>query len=457
MKSLLFSFFVFFTFFKISAQSELEFNFDYARFNYDSTSVLLEVYYSFNQGDLTVVEQEGGSYVEGIIHIELIDSSSGEYYIKKDWKVKNPVVPDSGNTSEKSLIGLISMAVPKGVYNIVVEGRDYNNENIKKTLSDKIHINIFPNEPSLSDIELSTNIIKDPVDQNSIFYKNTLEVTPNPSMLYSENKPVMFYYLELYNLLDAEKKSNFKIEKLLFNSSGTMIYNKSKKIVASQNSFVEYGLLNLSKYPTDTYNFVVTLVDTVLNKALVSNKKFYFYNPSVVDTFTTQFKNTDFISSEFGVYTDEECDRMFELAKYISSDNEIKQYKALDSLSAKREFLFNFWKLRDTDPSTVRNEYKDDYMERANYADKNFGNKFKEGYKSDRGRVYLLYGEPDQRDRFPSERYLKPYEIWVYNGIEGGVEFVFADMTGFSNYELVHSTKRGELRDDNWSRRIQTQ
>lgn len=441
---------------KITAQNELEFNFDYARFNYDSTSVLLEVYYSFNQSNLTVVQKDGKSAVEAIIHIELIDSSSGEYYLKKDWKVANPVSTVPGDNADKSLIGLVTIAIPRGVYNIVVEGRDYNNETIKKTLSDKIHVVPFPNETSLSDIELASNILKDPQDRNSIFYKNTLEVTPNPSMVFSHNKPVMFYYLELYNLLSENPKTNFKMEKLLFNSSGTMIYNRSKKINATQNSFVEYGILNLSKYPTDSYNFVVTLVDTVENKALVSNKKFYLYNPDVVDTFTTQYQNTTFLSSEFGVYTDEECDYMFNVAKYIASDNEKKQYGALDSLNAKREFLFNFWKLRDSDPQTVRNEFKDDYMERAAYVEKYFGTKLKDGYRSDRGRVYLLYGEPDQRDRFPNERFYKPYEIWTYNSIEGGVEFVFADMTGFSNYELVHSTKRGELRDDNWSRRIAT-
>lgn len=456
MKRLLYYFLVFTAFTKISAQNELEFNFDYARFNYDSTSVLLEIYYSFNQADLTVVENEGVSAVEAIIHIELIDSASGEYYLKKEWKVRNVLNNIPGDNNAKSLIGLVSIAVPTGVYNIVVEGRDFNNETIKKTLSDKIKIFPYPSEPSISDIELAGNILKDPSDMSSIFYKNTLEVTPNPSMVYSHSKPVMFYYLELYNLTDTAGNSNFKMEKLLFNSSGNMIYNKSKKIVNAQSSFVEYGVLNLAKYPTDSYNFIVTLVDTVLNKAIVSNKKFYLYNPDVVDTFTTSFQNTNFLSSEFGVYTEEECDYMFNVAKYVSMDDERKQYGSLDSLNAKREFLYNFWKLRDSDPKTARNEYKDEYMERAAYADKNFGNKYREGYKSDRGRVYLLYGEPDQRDRFPNERYLKPYEVWVYNSIEGGVEFIFADMTGFSNYELVHSTKRGELRDDNWSRRIAT-
>ena len=456
MKRLLLVFLIITSVGKVSAQGELDFNFDYARFNYDSTSVLLEIYYSFNQSNLTVVTQDEGSVVEAIIHVELIDSASGEYYLKKDWKVRNILNAEEEENSDKSLIGLVSIAVPTGVYNVVVEGRDYNNENLKKTLNDKISIVPFNTESGLSDIQLAANIIKDPANMSSIFYKNTLEVTPNPSMVYGNTKPVMFYYLELYNLLIGEGGQNYKIEKLLFNSSGIMIYNKSKSINSTQNSFVEYGLLNLSKYPTDSYNFVVTLVDTVLNKALVSNKKFYLYNPDVVDTFSNQFQNTNFLSSEFGVYTEEECDYMFNVSKYISTSNEIKQYSSLDSLNSKREFLYNYWKLRDSDPSSPRNEFKDNYMERAAFVDKNFGNKYKEGYKSDRGRIYLLYGEPDQRDRFPSERFTKPYEIWFYNEIEGGVEFVFADMSGFSNYELVHSNKRGELRDDNWSRRIAT-
>jgi hypothetical protein len=48
----------------------------------------------------------------------------------------------------------------------------------------------------------------------------------------------------------------------------------------------------------------------------------------------------------------------------------------------------------------------------------------------------------------------KPYEIWHYNDLEGGVLFVFADLTGFSEYRLLHSTKRGELQDDSWQQRV---
>jgi hypothetical protein len=51
---------------------------------------------------------------------------------------------------------------------------------------------------------------------------------------------------------------------------------------------------------------------------------------------------------------------------------------------------------------------------------------------------------------------MKPYEIWFYNEIEGGVQFIFGDISGFGNYELLHSTKRGEVNDPDWERRLRT-
>ena len=78
----------------------------------------------------------------------------------------------------------------------------------------------------------------------------------------------------------------------------------------------------------------------------------------------------------------------------------------------------------------------------------------REGWKSDRGRVFLMYGEPSEIERFPNQQNTKPYEIWHYNEIQGGVIFVFADLTGFSRYTLVHSTMRGEVSDQNWMARV---
>jgi hypothetical protein len=49
----------------------------------------------------------------------------------------------------------------------------------------------------------------------------------------------------------------------------------------------------------------------------------------------------------------------------------------------------------------------------------------------------------------------KPYQTWYYYGLEKGVEFIFVDRLGNGDYQLVHSTKRGELQDENWQSYLQ--
>jgi len=72
------------------------------------------------------------------------------------------------------------------------------------------------------------------------------------------------------------------------------------------------------------------------------------------------------------------------------------------------------------------------------------------GWKSDRGRVYIMYGAPDDIERNVNAMDTYPYEIWRYNQYEGGVLFVFLDKNNSGMYQLVHSTKEGELSDPNW-------
>jgi GWxTD domain-containing protein len=117
--------------------------------------------------------------------------------------------------------------------------------------------------------------------------------------------------------------------------------------------------------------------------------------------------------------------------------------------------MFKFWNSRDNDLSTPKNEYFIEYSRRIEISNQRFAALGKQGWKTDRGRIYLKYGEPSEIERFPNQTDTKPYEIWHYNEIEGGIIFVFADLTSFSDYLLVHSTARGELRDDNWYSRIQ--
>jgi GWxTD domain-containing protein len=307
---------------------------------------------------------------------------------------------------------------------------------------------------SISDIQLASNIKSENANKNSLFYKNTMEVTPNPMTFYSETMPVLFYYSELYNLNLESTDEQLELQKLVYNGSGKLIYKKSKMIPRNKKSIVEAGAVNLSKYPTDSYTFVVALVDTAEEGGVASSKRLFLYNPTIKPEEDKSTGNLGYIGSEYGVYSEEDCDLQFRQSKYIASNQEIEQYESLDSLESKRKYLYNFWLRRDTNPQTAVNEFREDYLGRVKLADDRYRTMNKDGYRTDRGRVILVYGMPDQIDRYPNETNLKPYELWSYNSIEGGVIFVFGDITGFSDYELLHSTARGEIQDRNWQRRI---
>ena len=111
---------------------------------------------------------------------------------------------------------------------------------------------------------------------------------------------------------------------------------------------------------------------------------------------------------------------------------------------------------RDNNNETLKNKYYTEYFKRVKEASARFKNFAKDGFKTDMGRVFVMYGGPDQIERYPNLQDTKPYEIWTYEQIEGGVTFIFADITGFSNYILIHSTKRNEYHDVNLLSRIAT-
>jgi GWxTD domain-containing protein len=442
-------------FIPLSAQENISFDFDYAQFGYDTTTNYVEFYYSFKQSDLTIRSNETGFSVSGILRIEIIDTLTNQYLLNNNWKV-NSAVNDTADLEKKSLVGVVGFAIPEGVYRCIVTGSDEIDQLKSKKITETIEVNpLYGESFSISYIQLASNIKNENVDENSIFYKNTLEVMPNPTTLYSNSSPVLFYYSELYNLFTEDSLSyELVLRKEVYDSQRRIIHRKEKPIGRDSRSIVEVGLINLKSYPTDSYTLILSLIDTSTNKGAVSTKKFYLFNPGVEEPAFVQRLNPDFLSSEFGVFLEVDCDEHFKRIKYIASSREIDQYESLDSLNAKREFLYNFWKIRDIDPTTPNNEFKEEYSERLNFVEARFKSFNKPGYKTDRGRVYLMNGEPDQIDRFPNETNMKPYEIWFYNSIEGGVNFVFGDLTGFSDYELLSSTKRGEIRDDQWTRRL---
>ena len=433
-------------------KSNFGFDFDFAQFGYDSTSNYIEFYYSFNQNDLTVNKNDTSTFVQGDLKISITDTASGKLLVDKDWKVVNEIKDTSD--INRGLVGVLGFVISKGTYKINIVGSDAAKTEHNKSITDYLKVTpLWKDKVALSDLQFATRIIPNSPNKKSIFYKNTYEIIPSIMNVYGENQPVLFYYLELYNM-NTLPKGDIKLQSVVYNSRGKVVSNKSKIISNSVNSRVEVGTVVLNKFPTDSYTLTEALLDSAANIGISSSKRFYVYNPSIPLPDTTYAGNTTSLASEFSVMSEDEIDKIFAESKYIAASNEIEQYEGLNTLEGKRKFIYEFWKSRDTNTATALNEAYLDYMNRVQKCNERFSYMGREGWKSDRGRVYLMYGEPSEIERFPNQQNTKPYEIWHYNEIQGGVIFVFADLSGFSRYILVHSTMRGEVSDQNWMARI---
>ena len=138
---------------------------------------------------------------------------------------------------------------------------------------------------------------------------------------------------------------------------------------------------------------------------------------------------------------------MNEEVVYIISDEERKAFKAFTTDEERQQFIEGFWLRRDPTPDTEENEYREEHYRRIAYANERFASGIP-GWKTDRGRMYIAYGPPDEIESHPSGgSYQRPYEEgggntstfpfekWRYRYIEGigndvNIEFVDTTMSG---------------------------
>lgn len=442
-KVILFLFFVSFCF----AQNKL-IDFDYALFKNDSLSTNMELYYSVKQNQLKTSVVDNQKMINAILRIEITNTKTNKVELTNDWKLNYPI---NDEEAAKNLVGVLNFTLLEGEYKFKIELIDNNKSDNINNVTETIKINTF-SDISISDLELATNIKRENINPESIFIKNNLEVIPNPEMIYVEANPVVFYYFEMYNLKNAGSEK-FNLNVKIIDNKNNIVSEKNKNLTEYFSNQMEFGLFNISKLFAGSYNILVTLTDANNQTIAKKIKRFYYLSSKIQEDNNNIVASKDFMSEFYG-FSDEECDLHIDQVRYIIKDDERKEYVKITELDSKRKFLIDFWKIRDQIKETEINEYQIEFMNRLKFVNENYHAFKKKGYLTDRGRVHLLYGKPDNIMRYPFEPNKKPYEIWEYEAIEGGVLFVFIDHSDYGLYELATSTKRGEINDQNWEERL---
>ncbi|NOY60805.1 MAG: GWxTD domain-containing protein, partial [Calditrichaeota bacterium] len=100
------------------------------------------------------------------------------------------------------------------------------------------------------------------------------------------------------------------------------------------------------------------------------------------------------------------------------------------SREEKKKLLQQFWEARDPTPGTPQNELKDEFLRRIDFANKNFSEvaTSREGWQTDRGKVYIKNGPPDQVERQATDIDMPSAEIWYYTKLNR--RYIFSDRSG---------------------------
>ncbi len=138
--------------------------------------------------------------------------------------------------------------------------------------------------------------------------------------------------------------------------------------------------------------------------------------------------------------------------RWIITDEELSAWKKLTTNAERDAFIEAFWQRRDPTPDTPENEYKEEHYRRIAYANEHFAAGVP-GWRTDRGRMYIMYGKPDSIDSHPmggpyqrpaeegggqTETY--PFEVWRYRYLDGigqEIEIEFVDPCSCGEYHMT--------------------
>lgn len=364
----------------------------------------------------------------------------------------SPVVTDTSNL-DGAFIDQQRFSLPNGEYQMEIGITDLNSGEALPTETITVEVNFPENAPAISDILLFDSYSK--AEQPSACTKSGMDFLPRVYPFYGLADSKLKFYAELYNsdkLYDEGKfLVNYYIESRE-SSSKMREFNFNKRFDVGKAN-VLLNTIDITDLPSGNYYLVVEMRDRANNLICSQSAFFQRSNPGVgyemddisgVDISNTFVSNMDNIDSLrlFIKYLDPVCSE--------TERNYCAGLVKTGDLKTMQQFLFNFWSTRaPLSPGKAWN----DYLAAVKRVNMSFGTTSYPGYRSDRGYVFLKYGQPDQIVERPSEPNAYPYTIWHYYVVanQHNKRFVFMSKDESTNdYHLIHSDVIGEVNNPRW-------
>ena len=121
--------------------------------------------------------------------------------------------------------------------------------------------------------------------------------------------------------------------------------------------------------------------------------------------------------------------------RFVAKDREVRAIRQAATPEEKLRLFRAFWDERDPTPGTTRNERMEEYYYRVAFANERYSRFQNQGWNSDRGEVFIRFGEPDYVEEHPYNYGSEPYQVWTY--YRNGRRFIFVDEDGVGDYRLL--------------------
>jgi GWxTD domain-containing protein len=393
------------------SEGDIVFYADVATFYQDGQSNVEEIYCVVPNDQLVFIETEE-SY-EGKLKYEVEILDEGGRIVggsEKDIKVTAVSADDAG---DRSIVQVLEsrVSVPPGKYTARISLEDlnarkkevvsyimgkYNRGDVEIQIDSR---HFAPGEISLSDVEFARSLRR---RQEGPFLKSGFEVVPNARRRYGLLLAELPVYFEVYDMREQRSEDVLLATYSIVNKQGREIFGAENPLALSGQILGSTALFNITSLSAGSYLLVLRLIDEDGEVLARSERKF------------------DVVWSVYS-WGRFEIEALGDLS-YILTEEETETFRSLTP-GEQEEFLKEFWLAIDPTPGTSENEALREHFRRVNYADQSFGTAGKRGTLTDRGKLYIKYGPPDDIQSHYSD-----YEfVQGTREIAGGADIVPTD------------------------------
>ncbi len=307
------------------------------------------------------------------------------------------------NSRNRLSVENFSFVMPPGNYTVYLE-LDDKNASTPYTMKQDITIPDIQKETLFSSDILFFPGSIDTVDR-------TLRLNPIPRPILSQSQPML---TGVMYILSNQVPHDIRIYKKIASMSGHVISQDTTLYTLKTRKYL-YRYQLPEDLPFGQYKLQITVDDG-----------------TVIHTSASEF------SVQWGKHSSlmPDLEMSIELLKYLVPNDKWNAVKEMVP-DSQRVFLHTFWQSKDDDPSTPENPLEEEFYRRVAYADYNFTarNSSIPGWKTDRGKIYILYGPPSRVEK-PTRMVqgTQDYELWIYQMLDK--KFLFIDKNGIGDFIL---------------------